>query len=449
MEDSQPSKKRRLDQWRPDEHAELANQRLKSQAPTKKRRKGGGYRPSYGDGVSHPRQNDSYRPSRATDDRQSSRVDRYPPSTRSLARNYDHYSPSSHTRPSRPEDEKSHEARNESSKKTSNNRSAPQKQHFQPNNHSTKARKSNPSTRIRSLRKQLAHPSAATMPANILAEKERELQYLLDSQKEKSQDDQKGLKRGAIEKKMLQQYHMVRFFERKKAERNLKRARKELQELAEGEKSTASTKSKEKEIQRHQCDLLYCLFAPLGEKYIALFAGEGQIENPRLRKGKNKGEGPAGESLPEENPHVIRVSQQAEEEAFKPPHWYIIEVVLKEDQAKQATDSQELVQVPTDNNSWTSVTLSPSALQQLEALRDGRSNSGSSSPSSLTGFNAGLAVRPKGPVAGNKRKAPSWQDETDEPIDPMDADSDDSEDGGMKLTSGQGEESESDDEFFE
>lgn len=327
------------------------------------------------------------------------------------------------------------------------NRPRAQNQYFHPKNHSTKSRKENPSTRIRSLRKQLAHASAATLPANVLAEKERELQYLLDSRKEPQTATENVPKRDRKEKKTLSQYHMVRFFERKKAERYLRRIRKEIdgqagQEEASGQaREKATPEASQKKLQRHECDLLYCLFAPLGEKYIALFAGDGQSEKSKTRKATTKEAGAPQGGLPTDNPHLIRISTQGQDDTFRPSHWYTIERILATTQTPDGPKG-DLIQVPQDNDAYSSITITPSQLQQLEALRDGKTrlNSSSNPP-------PGLAVRSKDPPLApgqKKRKIPSWQEETDAPIDPMDADSS-SDDGGMALADVGGDEEEDSD----
>lgn len=325
-------------------------------------------------------------------------------------------------------------------------------QRFQPKNHSTKSRKTNPSTRIRSLRKQLEHSTAATMPANILADKQRELKFLLDSRKDALQTNgtDHAPKRDRKGKKMLRQYHMVRFFERKKAERNLKRARKPVDteeqdgDEAKQHQAESAPRASQDEIRRYESDLLYCLYAPLGEKYIALYAGDGHSQ-----KTKSKSEEGAG--LPIENPHLIRISVQGQDETFRPPYWYTIQSILQNQNAADTEGITDLASVPEDNDARSSVAVTRAQLAQLEALRDSKDISDTSKVKQPATSGAGLAVRSREPIAGQKRKVPSWQEETDAPIDPMDADSDDLEDGGMVLDAkdGDGSESDGDGGFFE
>jgi hypothetical protein len=424
MDDEHRAKKRRVDRATPSDSSRIAKPKWQAQSGVKRPGgRGASYRPSYS--------SDWKQPTRKI---HVSRDSGYPKGTRDQPPEYwNSYRPGA----------------GEKTKADSRQPQA-QPQRFQSNNHSTKTRKTNPSTRIRSLRKQLAHASAATLPANILAEKERELQYLIDSREDTQTVSHNASKRDSKGKKMLSQYHMVRFFERKKAERNLKRARKRLQDgIEEGDEHSGIKRSEtdNKEVQGFECDLLYCLYAPLGEKYIALFAGYGSSKKSEARKASSEDKG-----LPAENPHIIRLSRQAEDEEFRSPHWYTIQNILHHNGTESGGDnnSDDLVQVPQDNDAWTSVTISQAQVRRLEALRDGKDKS--STPES-TELEVGLAVRPKQAQAGKKRKAPpSWQDETDEPIDPMDADdSDNSEDGGVLLgvAGGHREEDESNDEFFE
>lgn len=122
------------------------------------------------------------------------------------------------------------------------------------NKHTKKERKQNRSTRIHSLRKQLARGS---LPSTVQQEKERELAALLHEQ------DKTKAKKEA--KKTLEKYHYVRFVERQKAEKRLKQLRKQLQTKPENEE--LSRQIHEMEVNRN-----YAIYAPLDQKYISIFA---------------------------------------------------------------------------------------------------------------------------------------------------------------------------------
>ncbi|RMZ77542.1 hypothetical protein DV737_g4332, partial [Chaetothyriales sp. CBS 132003] len=86
--------------------------------------------------------------------------------------------------------------------------------------HTKKERATNPSTRIHSLKKLLARD---ILPPEEKRDKERELAGLLH--------DQAKARVTRTKRQITQRYHMVRFFERKKAERKLKRLMGQKKEL--------------------------------------------------------------------------------------------------------------------------------------------------------------------------------------------------------------------------
>lgn len=138
------------------------------------------------------------------------------------------------------------------------------------NKHTKKERKQNRSTRIHSLRKQLAR---GTLPSTIQQEKERELAALLHEQTKTVSKQQA--------KKTLEKYHYVRFLERRKAEKKLKQLRK--QQDAHGESDDLSKRIHEMEVNRN-----YAIYAPLGEKYVSIFVSgvEGESKDSNMHPGK-------------------------------------------------------------------------------------------------------------------------------------------------------------------
>lgn len=295
--------------------------------------------------------------------------------------------------------------------------------------HTRRDRKNNRSSRIHSLRNLLGRGG---LPPNIQQEKERELASLLFDQ-EKDRVAKGG-------KKILEKYHKVRFFERKKAERNLKRLQKERDTLqktttpatdadgdvdldAEDESMQARQAQKarlrqlEKEIHCAEVDLQYTLYSPLKEKYISLF-----VEDPLHFTKKKKQNIPPGVKkgvyamfdaeqqkqlghVHDEGSQIIRSAA-----GLKPPMWYEVERCMKD---TAFTDTKK-----------------------LELLRDSKLNT-------QAGFVDRVLVtsRKKEPIdmdgcAGQKRKRPAFLDEDEDVLmDPANADTDSeaSQDGGMRL----------------
>lgn len=104
--------------------------------------------------------------------------------------------------------------------------------------------------RIRDIERLLAK-KRDTLPDTVIIEKERSLQAL------KYELDQAQLKQKV--KKNSKKYHMVRFFERKKAMRRYKNALKN---------------DDEEETLQRKIDLCYVVNFPKSEKYIALYPNE-------------------------------------------------------------------------------------------------------------------------------------------------------------------------------
>lgn len=123
-------------------------------------------------------------------------------------------------------------------------------------------------TKIRDTARLLAH--ADNLPAGIRIEKERALtgykQDLEDAIREKQKQ------------KMIGKYHKVRFFERQKATRNLKKLKRRLESTQiEYEEALSLRES----IQIAEVDLNYTIYYPLTEKYISLFPNEKSGESPQ------------------------------------------------------------------------------------------------------------------------------------------------------------------------
>lgn len=107
--------------------------------------------------------------------------------------------------------------------------------------------------------------SKDTLPADIRIEKERALKAL--------QADLKNTRFRLKTKERAKKYHMLRFFERKKATRKLKQATKAHQEAVEADVKKDIKKAR-KVMKHAQIDVAYVLMFPKSEKYIALYPNE-------------------------------------------------------------------------------------------------------------------------------------------------------------------------------
>ncbi|CDK26416.1 unnamed protein product [Kuraishia capsulata CBS 1993] len=124
-----------------------------------------------------------------------------------------------------------------------------------------------------------------TLPADIRIENERALLALRHELKDK----EFNLKAKAMSKK----YHMVRFFEKKKAIRRLKQAIKTVDDLEtqlqDGQEVKKDLK-KARKVRKHcESDLAYVLNFPRTEKYIALFPNEDSTDTAKLDEKAKKG----------------------------------------------------------------------------------------------------------------------------------------------------------------
>lgn len=120
------------------------------------------------------------------------------------------------------------------------------------------------------------------IPAHIRVDNERSLKAL----KVDLVNTQKSLKAKEVAKK----YHMVRFFERKKAIRKLKQAMKAYEDVSKTEVRKDIKKAR-KVVHHSEVDVAYVILFPKEEKYISLYpnAKEGEdkstLNNPKAKKG--------------------------------------------------------------------------------------------------------------------------------------------------------------------
>lgn len=130
-------------------------------------------------------------------------------------------------------------------------------------------------SKVRSLRRLLEH--SEDLPANVRVEKERALQ----SAQYELENEQRAKKRSDI----IGRYHKVRFFDRQKATKRLKRARKELREA--NESGSGDVEVLQKRVDEGEVDVNYAQYYPLDVAYLSLF--------PSKRK-TGGGDDDAGES---------------------------------------------------------------------------------------------------------------------------------------------------------
>lgn len=113
-------------------------------------------------------------------------------------------------------------------------------------------------SKIRDLTRALEH--SEHLPAGVRIEKERALAGYKQDVEEIRKDKQKN--------ELIKKYHMVRFFERKKATRAHKQLKKRLDASSP---DTSVYKQLEREVHHAEIDVNYTIYHPLTEKYRSLF----------------------------------------------------------------------------------------------------------------------------------------------------------------------------------
>ena len=145
----------------------------------------------------------------------------------------------------------------------------PQRKKHKPEHGTKSFKKAHPvnelKTQIRSLQRLLRNKD--DLPANIQIEKERALQ----TARHELQQSQDAEKRN----KMIARYHKIRFFDRQKATKRLKRAKKELRACEDEAERAALGKA----VDDAEVDLNYALYFPLDEPYISLFPSQKRSEH--------------------------------------------------------------------------------------------------------------------------------------------------------------------------
>ncbi|CAK7900883.1 rRNA-processing protein Efg1p [[Candida] anglica] len=109
-----------------------------------------------------------------------------------------------------------------------------------------------------------------TLPAHVRVDNERALKAL--------QVELQNTERDLKAKNTAKKYHMVRFFERKKAIRKLKQAMKAYDEVAKTEVRKDIKKAR-KVVRHSEVDVAYVVLFPKEEKYISLYPNAKENED--------------------------------------------------------------------------------------------------------------------------------------------------------------------------
>ncbi|KAK3701477.1 hypothetical protein LTR37_015451 [Vermiconidia calcicola] len=139
----------------------------------------------------------------------------------------------------------------------------PKRKRQKPNNAGPKSfKKAHPvneiKSQIRSIKRLLEKNEG--LPANVRIEKERELQ----TAQHELEEEQKAKQRSD----MISRYHKIRFFDRQKATKRLKRAKKELRACEDDDHLRAELAGK---VDDAEVDVNYAQYFPLDQHYVSLF----------------------------------------------------------------------------------------------------------------------------------------------------------------------------------
>ena len=114
---------------------------------------------------------------------------------------------------------------------------------------------------IRDIKRLLS--TSETLPEDVRIEKERALAAYEGTIQEARIAKQR--------QHMIKKYHMVRFFERQKATRRLKKLRKWVKAGLDEEGNPIDEEKVRSEIEEVEIDLDYAIYCPLQEKYVSLY----------------------------------------------------------------------------------------------------------------------------------------------------------------------------------
>ncbi len=197
------------------------------------------------------------------------------------------------------------------------------------------------------------------MPADIRQEKERELQgYVTDQQRHQANREKNAV---------TSRYHFVRFMERKKADRLVKRLEKNLDAVMMAKDSTAVPRNPmgadagdimngsnghwvlsdaerlalqkedyKRRLHDAKVDLNYTIFAPLDQKYISLYPSISKEPKARKDNGGEAGEDHDAAAKDDESGIFRNDTGQ------KPPLWYEVEKAMENSTLEALRDGQVL-----------------------------------------------------------------------------------------------------------
>ncbi|OAA58563.1 rRNA-processing protein efg1 [Niveomyces insectorum RCEF 264] len=189
--------------------------------------------------------------------------------------------------------------------------------------------------RIRTIQRRLQR-NPETLPANVQQDLERELSALRQQLAERMSKKQRA--------HMISKYHMVRFFERKKATRLEKQLRRQLV----GTEDPAARARIEADLHIAEVDRLYAHYHPLLEPYISLYplsdkqkssSGRSSKTNDEEDEKDRAGNGSESESESESEDQekgdkgvraAARQSSAAQAlRASRPPMWTVVEATMR------------------------------------------------------------------------------------------------------------------------
>ncbi|OAA74143.1 rRNA-processing protein EFG1 [Cordyceps fumosorosea ARSEF 2679] len=154
--------------------------------------------------------------------------------------------------------------------------------------------------RTRSIQRMMSRNNE--IPANLRNEMERELAAHKNTISDKSFQRRRSA--------MISKYHMVRFFERKKAERLVKQLKRELEAATDDEERSKIQAN----LHMAQVDEAYTIHHPHAEVYISLY-GSAKKEGDEAEGGEGEKKVPAAKAtLAAERPPMWKVVERAMEE---------------------------------------------------------------------------------------------------------------------------------------
>lgn len=124
---------------------------------------------------------------------------------------------------------------------------------------------------IRSLKRLLQRRDS--MPATVRVEKERALQT--------AENALQKVERAKKRSEMIGRYHKIRFFERQKATRRLKRAKKALRACEEGDERRDELATA---VDDAEVEINYAIYYPLDQHYVSLFPRKKRIDGDRAEE---------------------------------------------------------------------------------------------------------------------------------------------------------------------